>query len=199
MAKKIIRDDVSYFHDYDIHIASRTLFMGSLYIDADGDSGTDAHMAERMIKGLHILDHVGENGDKPINIIMNNPGGSWYHGMAIFNAIEKCKNHVTITVIGSADSMGSIILQSADERILAKDADIMIHFGSDGYYGHTKTFEEYAKVSKRLTKRMEGIYIAKIREKNPKYKLESLRKLLAFDTVLSSDDAVALGLADKIL
>lgn len=199
MAKKIIRDDVAYFHDYDIHMPTRTIFMGSLYIDEDGDSGVDAHMAERMIKDLHILDHAGENGDKPISIIMVNPGGDWNHGMAIMNAIENCKNHVSITVYGLAMSMGIIILQSADERILAKDSETMLHYGQDGFYGHSKDFEKWADHGKKVNKKMEKILLDKIREKHPKYKLSQLRQLLNFDTILFANETIELGLADKLL
>lgn len=196
MSKK---DDISAFHDYDLYIPTRTIYMGSLYITEDGDSGVDAHLAERVIKNLHILDNQSERGDKPITIIMNNPGGDWNHGIAIANAISKCKNHVTIIVYGMAMSMGSIILQMADERIVAQDADIMIHYGEDGFYGHPKTLEKWTDHGKRLNKRMEQIYIERIREKNPKYRISSLRKLLNFDTILSAKEAIELGLADKIL
>ena len=158
--KKIERDDVACFKDYDVNIPTRTLYMGSLSIDPyEGDSGVDAFMAERMIKGLHILESVAERGEDPITIIMNNPGGDWYHGMAIYNAIKSCKNHITIKVYGMAMSMGAIILQAADERVFADDAEFMIHYGTDGYHGHSKIFEKWAEQSKKLNKKMEQIFI----------------------------------------
>lgn len=197
---KIQRDDVACFQDYDVHIPTRTLYMGSIYSDSyEGDSGVDAHMAERVIKGLHILESVGENGDKPITIIMNNPGGDWYHGMAIYNAIKACKNHITIIVYGHAMSMGSIILQAADERVMTEDASLMIHYGQDGFYGHAKTFEKWAEQGKKLIERMEGIYMEKIREINPKYRHAALRKLLDYDTFLDAKETLKLGLCDRIL
>lgn len=200
MSKKILRDDVACFQDYDIHIPTRTLYMGSLSIDPyEGDSGVDAHMTERMIKGLHLLDNSDESLDKPITIIMNNPGGDWYHGMAIYNAIKSCKNHVTIVVYGHAMSMGSIILQAADERVMAMDASLMIHYGEDGFHGHSKSFEVWAEQSKKLNKRMEQIYIERIRKKHPKFRMDKLKGMLAFDAIMSTQEAIELGLCDKVL
>lgn len=200
MSGKILRDDVSCFQDYDVHVPTRTLYMGSLYVDNyEGDSGVDAHMAERIIKGLHLLDNSASNGDKPITIIMNNPGGDWYHGMAIFNAIKACQNHITVIVYGYAMSMGSVILQAADERVMAEDARLMIHYGQDGFFGHSKNFEKWAEEGIRSNKRMESIYLEKIRENHPKYRTDKLRKMLAFDTILSSQETIDLGLCDRIL
>jgi hypothetical protein len=64
--------------------------MGSEDVDMEmGESGTDAAMAERAIKNLHILDNASS---EPITIITNNLGGSVFHGMAIYDAIKKYKN-----------------------------------------------------------------------------------------------------------
>ena len=95
-------------------------------------------MAERAIKALHILDSTAPTGDKPITVIMNNPGGDEYHGMAIYDAIKSCKNHVTIVVFGMAMSMGSIILQAADKRVMSANSRVMIHYGTWGINDHPK-------------------------------------------------------------
>ena len=119
--------------------------MGSVTVDMDSESGTDANMAERVIKGLHMLDTSAPTGDKPITIIMNNLGGDWYHGMGIYDAIKACKNHITIKVFGYVMSMGSIIIQAADKRIMSPNSRMMIHYGTSGYYGHNKDFIKWAK------------------------------------------------------
>jgi len=115
-------------------------------VSDDGEeSGTDSHMAERVIKNLQILENVSESGEDPITIVMNNPGGCWFSGMAIYNAIQACKNHVTIICYGQVMSMGSIIFQAADERIMSEDCDMMIHYGENGFFGNAKSFIKWAK------------------------------------------------------
>jgi ATP-dependent Clp endopeptidase proteolytic subunit ClpP len=198
---RVTKDDIDKFFDYDIDLTNRTLYVGSVSVTDDGDeSGVDAIMAERVIKALHLLEAQGPQGDKPITIIMNNPGGDWYHGMAIYDAIKSCKNHITIKVFGMAMSMGSIILQAADERILAPNAKVMIHYGYMGMpANHTKIFQKWAEETKRINHQMVDIYMEKILSKNPNFQRKKLIKMCNFDTILTAQEAVNLGLADSIL
>lgn len=193
--------DIARLYEYDLFLTSRTLYMGSCGHDWDGnDSGVDFVMAERMVKGLHILDRMAPkppaNGD--ITILMNNPGGDWYHGAAIYDAIKACENHVTIRVLGHAMSMGALILQAADERVLAPNARVMIHYGDAGSGGHAKNLMRWAREYERLNEKMEDILLSRIREKQPKFAKARIKELLKFDTIFSAEEAVAIGLADRV-
>lgn len=194
---KITRDDIDKLYDYDLFTPTRTIYMGSVTTDPyEGDSGVDANMAERVIKALHILDQKNE----PITIIMNNPGGDYYHGMAIYDAIKSCQSHVTVKVYGMAMSMGAVILQAADERIMSPYSKCMIHYGQNGMNTtHTKIFEKWADESKKTNKEMEDILLAKILQVKPHYTRDDLKKLLDYDTILTAKETVDLGLADKVL
>ena len=151
----IIRENIDRWFDYNLDVDNRTLYMGSVGKDIEGsESGVDNSMAEFFIKGLHVLE---SKGDKPITIIMNNPGGDWYHGMAIYDAINNSKCYCTIKVYGHAMSMGSIILQSGHHRIMMPNSRFMIHYGYDGRYGHSKIFEKWGEECKRLNMDMEKI------------------------------------------
>lgn len=188
---KIVRESIDRFFDYGIHVETRTVYMGSEDYDMDGlETGTDHRMAEKIIKAIHIL---GTTPDKPIKIIMNNLGGDWYHGMAIYDAIKACPCHVTIEVMGHAMSMGSIILQAADERIIHPNATIMVHDGSDSFSGDAKNFESWAKQSKKLRQKMYKIY-AERTKKDKKY----WEKKCAMDFIMDAEQAVSEGIADSI-
>ena len=193
---RINRDDVDKLYDYDIYIPSRTIYMGSTESDIEnGESGVEAVMAERVIKALHLLDQKNE----PITIIMNNPGGDWYHGMAIFDAIKGCQSHITIKVYGMAMSMGALILQAADKRVMAPNARCMIHYGYMDWGGHSKTFAKWAKENDKLNEEMERILLEKIQDVHPNKTLEELKEMLDHDTILSAQETVDLGLADELL
>ncbi len=193
---KIIRDDVDKFFEYGIDIGAKTLYMGSESYKDDDETGTDFLMAERVIKGLHLLDRRVSDG---ITILMNNLGGDEYHGMAIYDAITACQNHVTIKVFGHAMSMGSIILQAADQRIMAPNARLMMHYGTWGTHDHPKNVEKWVEEGKRFNKWMIDLYLEKIREKNPRFKRTKVDQMCNFDTILSARETVSLGLADSIL
>ena len=188
------RDDLDKFFEHSVHIPTRTIYMGSVASEEGYESGTDFAMAEKFIKGMHLLGSV--EGD--INVIMNNLGGDECHGMSIFDAITSCKNHVTVTATGHAMSMGSIILQAADERILTPNASLMIHYGTLGLDGHHHDVERQVEEGKRFNKWMEELYLSKIRDKHPKYKRAQLQGIMKFDKFFTPQEAIDIGLADKI-
>lgn len=195
MGKRINKDDLDRFHDYGIYIPSRTLYMGSETIEEGEDSGTDALAAARIIKNLLVLDSLSND---PIVIILNNPGGDVNHGLSVYDAVKACRSHVTIKVFGQASSIGSVILQAADERVMSENACQMIHYGKFSVDAVAKTAYRAAAESKRLVKWMEQTYFLRIKEKLPEYKLAKLQKMLDNDTFLTADQSVALGLADKV-
>jgi ATP-dependent Clp protease protease subunit len=197
---RINKDSIDRLYDYDIYVTTRTIYMGSAETDLDGnESGTDAKMAEKAIKALHILDSAAPEGDKPITIILNSPGGDVYHGLAIYDAIKACTNEVIIIVYGMAMSMGSWILQAGDRRILAPNSRVMIHYGSTSIQGHSKSATAWAKEEERVNTKMEDVFLEKIQAKNPKFTRKQLQEKLNFDTILTSEEAIELGLADEIL
>lgn len=198
MSKRVNRDDIDKFHDYSLYVPKRIVYMGSEHVADDdfAESGVEATMAERQIKNLTILDMAS---DEPITIIMNNVGGDVNHGLAIFDAIKACRSHVTIQVFGHAMSMGSIILQAADERIMSPNSSQMIHYGSVGIDKEAKTAYKFIDEMKRIDKWMEQMYLEKIKEKQPHFTLARLRTMLNNDTYLTAEKSVELGLADKVL
>jgi len=171
--------------------------MGSeLYSDDGSESGTDGLMAEKFLKNITILESVSAD---PITIILNNTGGDPNHGLAIYDAIKACKAIVTIKVFRNAASMGSVILQAANKRIMSPNAVQLIHYGTLSVDGHAKTTYKIADENKRMDKWMEKMYLSKIQAKHPNYTLVELQKLLDHDTFLTAQESVRLGLADKIL
>jgi ATP-dependent Clp protease protease subunit len=171
--------------------------MGSEEVSIDsGESGTDGKMSERIVKNINILEGINQES---ITIIMNNPGGDEYHGLAIYDAIKTAKSHVTIKVYGMAMSMGSIILQAADERILSPNARFMIHYGYFSMSEHAKTVYKWTEENKKVDVWMEELFLEKIHQKHPDFKLKKIQEMCNFDTILSAKETVELGLADKIL
>lgn len=197
MARK--KGDINTIFEHSIDEVTRTIFMHSNPSSDGEDYGVDHVMATNAIKALMYLDSRAPDGDKPISIILNSPGGEEYHGLAIYDAIKTCKNHVKIFVFGMAASMASIILQAADERILAPNARIMIHYGTREEAGHAKIVSAWNKEYDKMDKEMEVLYLEKIREKKPSFTLKKLQEMLYFDTIFDAKKAMAYGLADEVL
>lgn len=193
---KFTKESVDRFYDFDIFVETRTLYMGSVSYN-EGESGTDFNMAERIIKGLHVLENASL--DKPITIIMNNIGGDPDHGMAIYDAIRLSPCHITIKAMGNAQSMGSIILQAADHRAMSPNTAFMIHYGGFAMHGHAKDVYAQVEKNKTIDKLMIDIFIEKIKEKDPSFARKKLEDMVNFDKYFSADRALELGLIDEIL
>lgn len=192
--------DTSDFFDYGLDMTSRTLYIGSAG-ETEGDQvGVDYRLADRVLKALHLLESSAPNGDKVINIYLNNPGGSMVDGMAIYDGIKACSNPVTITVFGEACSMGCVILQAADLRVMAPNSIMMFHIGEESYSSnHPEIVRRWVKFNERFGKRVDAILAERIRVKHPELKDKKLREMALFDNILLAEEAVELGLADEVM
>lgn len=197
MAKKKQFDDVAIFMEYSIDLSTRTIYMGSSSDLNEESEGITGRLSERVIKAIHILD--SQPGEQELTIIINNPGGDVYEGLAIYDAIKSCKNRVRAVVYGRCMSMASWILQAADERIMAASSVMMIHYGECHISGHSKSAMIWAKEEERLNKVMEEILLEKMKEKIPEVTRTQLHNMIKFDKILTAAEAVELGLADSIL
>ncbi len=184
------------FHDTGCYLPTRTIYLGSEIVTVnEGESGTDSLMAERFIKNLHFLENMS---GEPVTIIQNNLGGDEYACFAVIDAIKQSPCHITIVARGHAMSAGSLIFQAADKRVMGSLAVQMIHYGTWGVHDHAKSAQQHAKEGQRIDTWMESFYLSRIHEKNPDYTLEELQKMLYFDTYLTAQQSIDLGLCDEI-
>jgi len=179
---------VDQFFDHDIYFRNKTLMIS-------GD--VDEKLSKKVIKGLHVLDSI--KPDESIIIILNSPGGDVDHGLAIYDAIRSCRSHVEIRVYGVAMSMGSVILQAGDSRIISPHSRLMIHYGSVSLDHTTVDAIRFMEEMKDLDILIENIYLRRIKEKHPRFSRNKLKELLKHDCYLSAKEAVDQGLADKAL
>lgn len=182
---KITRESIDRFFDYDVHVESRTVYIGD-----DGENGINSVVAERAIKALHVLGTVPE---KPITIYLNSGGGCCMNGMAIYDAIKYCPCEVTVYATGSAMSMGSVILQAADVRIIYPNAIVMIHDGSLSITAEARTVFNWAESQRKWNELMYKIFAE--RSGKP---AAFWRKKCATDYIMTAKEALAVGLVDSI-
>lgn len=179
--------DLVQFHEHDISIKSRTIYIGEI----DPELGIEAYMANICVKNVLKLEEYNHD---PITIILNSIGGDWYHGMAMYNKIANSPCHIKMIVYGHAMSMGSIILQGADERVMAKHAVMMVHNGTEGFLGNAKDFQSYAKHAETQLEEMYKIYTEKTGLTRKK-----MIDICSTDQYYTATEAVKMGLADYVL
>lgn len=186
----LILDDIDRFLALNFSLATRTIYIGAP-IDPEGTmDAVNAATSAAVIKGMHILDQAEDD----IHIILNSPGGDSYHGLAIYDAITKSPNRVTITAYGYCMSAGSLIFQAGDERILAPHAWMMIHEGSAGIFDTHSNVQSAAKHFQEMYQQVNRIY-----SERSQLSLEKINELMTIDTYFTAEEAVKHGLADSIL
>jgi len=163
-------------------------------------------MANLIVAQLLFLE--SEDSSKDITMFINSPGGSVSAGLAIYDTMQFIAPEVATYVVGQAASMGSFLAQAgaAGKRFVLPESRTMIHrvsSGTPGTYGSVhiqdlqfedarRSFDESVRINKRLTE----LYV---RHNTAGKSYEDLFETMKFDTYLSSDEAVAYGLADKVI
>jgi ATP-dependent Clp protease protease subunit len=179
------QSDFDILIQYGVDIRGRTIYLED---EIDKDS------TNMFNKCLRYLDKTG--GD--IKIIVNCEGGCVNNGFSIYDTIRGCSNDVEVRVVGSVMSMATIILQAGDKRTMSKHSRMMLHRGEIALDDHITNVERAIAESKEQEEDMMEIYLEKIHEVNPNYKKTSLKKMMDFDTYISAQKALELGLIDDI-
>ena len=146
-----------------------------------------------MIGGSSVVDALKQMGGKDITMYLSTPGGSIDEGTIIYNAIERYTGRVKIVVDSIAASMGSYILQAADERVVASNAKLMIHNPWGVAIGDSVEMRSMASV---LDKYGEAL-VAKYAERSGKDAKE-VAKLMDAETWYLGQEIVDAGFADSV-
>ena len=160
------------------------------------DTEVSEHSASLIVAQLLFLE--ADNPDKDISLYINSPGGSVTAGMAIYDTMQFIKPGVHTIVMGQACSMGSLLAQAGGpgKRYMLPNARHMIHQPSGGARGQATDMliqvEEILAMKKNLTQ----IYV----DHNSAGKtFDQLSADMERDNYMSADQAVAYGLADKVI
>ena len=192
-----VYENIVRFHEENIYLPTRTIYFGGSPRELDGQCDeVTAHSAGQLIKNLHILEC---EKIAPITILLNTCGGEYESGMIIYDIIKSLKSHITIIGMGKVYSMGSIILQAGDNRILTENTSILCHDGYEGFSGDVKSFERWADVAKLTRNKMYQIYYNKMKEKNPLLLLKDIEEMCSHDSIFSASESIEIGLADEVI
>jgi len=166
----------------------------------------DDHTANLIVAQLLHLE--SQDAEKDIHFYINSPGGLVTAGLSIYDVMQFIKPDVATYVMGQAASMGSFLAQAGTtgKRYVLPESRTMIHRVSSGTRGTSgsvhvqdlqfedakRSFEESVRINKRLTE----LYV---KHNTAGKTYDEMFATMKFDTFLSADEAVAMGLADKVV
>lgn len=133
----------------------------------------------------------------PITVIFNSAGGSVLDGLALFDYLRHLRqvgHHVTTMALGRAASMGAVLLQAGDRRVVGANAFLLIHEVSNTSAGKVSEMEDGVEFSRRLQKRLLSI----LSDRSTLTEAQLARRWTRKEWWLDAGEAVALGLADDV-
>ena len=152
------------------------------------------HTASVLCAQLLFLE--SQDSKKDITLYINSPGGLVTAGMAIYDTMQYVRTEIQTIVIGQACSMGSLLASAGTKgkRFMLPHSRHMIHQPLGGASGQATDVQIRANEVLRWKDELTQIY-----EKTTGQELSKLQDDMERDKFMTPTEAVAYGLADKIV
>lgn len=138
------------------------------------------------------LDQIPDTVNE-IRLHINSPGGEVFEGIAILNALRNHPARVTAVVDGIAASAASFVAVGADELVMARNSELMIHDAWGLVVGNAEDMRAMVDLLDRQSNNIAAVYAEKAGGT-----VESWRAAMSAETWYLADEAVAAGLADRV-
>ena len=154
----------------------------------------DDNVANLIIAQLLFLE--SEDPDKDIQMYINSPGGSVTAGLAIYDTMQYIKPDVATICLGSAASMGALLLSSGakGKRYALPYSRIMVHQPWGGAQGQATDVEIHAREILRLRELLNEILAGNTGQTVAKIQQDTER-----DNFMSSIQAKEYGIIDLVM
>ena len=158
------------------------------------DGTVEDHMASVLC--AQLLHAESQDPDKEITLYINSRGGLVTAGMAIYDTMQYVKCDIRTIVMGQACSMASLLASAGTpgKRMMLPHARHMIHQPLGGASGQATDVEIQANELLRWKKELTEIYV-----KTTGKTFDQLSKDMERDKFMTAEEAVAYGLADKVI
>lgn len=170
---------------------SKLLSQRKVFIEGEISSES----ACEFIKKILILNE--EDTDKPIDVLINSPGGEINSGMAIYDVIQASKAPIRMSCIGRAYSMGAVLFSSGNHgRYMLPHSELMLHEPLLGnrVSGNSSSIQSISESLLETKRRMNQI-LARHTGKSE----EEVEKATSYDHYYSPEESREFGLCDEIV
>ena len=157
----------------------------------------DADEAQRVGRQLTAWYPPDAPELRPLHVRVHSPGGEVFSGFAIYHQLVNLRHRgvrVETVVDGLAASMAGVVVMAGEPASIATNAQIMIHNPWARTQGDSDTLRQTADELDRLRRQLLEVYATK--SGRPP---EAFVAAMDAETYYSATEAVALGLADRIV
>lgn len=155
----------------------------------------DNKVSQRVLASLLLMDQ--EDSAKPIDVLINSPGGGADDGFAIYDALRFVRAPIRTINVGLSASAATIIMLGAakEHRYALPNARIMIHQPLGNLPGTSaENVKRWAEQIIKLRTRINNLYAEETGQSIEKIKEDTDR-----DTWFTPDAAVEYGLISKVI
>lgn len=174
-----------------VPVDSKLMANRKIFIEGEIDS----EKACEFVKEVILLN--AEDLQKPIDVLINSPGGEINSGMLMYDVIQASKAPIRMFCIGRAYSMGAVLFACGNHgRYMLPHGELMIHEPLLGNRvgGNSSSIKSISD-SLLETKRKMNQILAKHTGKSE----EDVEKAMGFDHYFSPEGSVEFGLCDQIV
>ena len=156
----------------------------------------EQHVCNLIVAQMLFLE--SEDPDADITFYINSPGGVITDGMSVYDTMQYIKPDVTTVVMGQACSMGSFLAQAGapGKRFVLPHSRTMIHQPSGGARGMASDIEISYKEIIKMKEMLTNLYVKHNTSGKTYAQFEAD---MDRDFFMSAEEAVAYGLADKVI
>ena len=148
-----------------------------------------------FIKKIMILNE--EDSNKPIDVLINSPGGEINSGLMMYDVIQTSKAPIRMFCIGRAYSMGAVLFACGKHgRYMLPNSELMLHEPLLGNRvgGNSSSIKSISESLLETKKKMNQIL-----SKHTGKSEEEVEKATSYDHYYSPEESKEFGLCDQIV
>ena len=131
----------------------------------------------------------------PVTLRLNSPGGSVFGAQAMVAAMRAHPEPITAQVDSLAASAASVIAAECAECVMAPGAMLMVHKAWGMTIGNADDHAQVGALLSKIDGQIAATYARRAGDDDP----EKYMAMMAAETWLDADEAVAAGLADRVI
>lgn len=158
---------------------------------------TGAIDAGSVSTAIRCLLHLQkEDQQLPITLYINSPGGEVQSGLALYDVMQAVSCPIHTVCLGMAASMAALLFIAGDQRKMLPRSRVMIHdpLIGGGIGGSALSVKARADDLMRIRD-----ITAQVISQHTGMNLEEVFELTAKDTYFEAEEAIANGMADRII
>lgn len=174
-----------------VSIEARLLSKRKIFIEGEITS----ELACCVIKKVMLL--ITEDKERPIDILINSPGGDINAGLLIYDTIQSCKTPIRLICIGKAYSMAAVLLACGNHgRYMLPHSELMLHEPLLGnrVEGNSSSIKSISDSLLEIKKK-----INQILSKHTGKTERQIEKATSYDHYFSPKESIDFGLCDAII